>query len=219
MASGESSRTPALRDALVAEARAMIEREGFAAFNLRALTQRLGVTQPAVYRHFESRDALLGAVMVAGFRDFDAAAVDTAGDDEPYGRLHRLGAGYVRFGAANPGWFRLTFGRRGAQASIAADLGDASRGQFLTLSALARIVPPDHADFGPSYRAWWGLAHGLTFLTVEGVFSLVASDAARVDAAERAIASHLAGLRAHWGEAGPPTSHTFAELFARLAPR
>ena len=197
----------------------MIESEGFAAFNLRALTHRLGVTQPAVYRHFESRDALLAAVMLAGFRDFDDAAVAAAGDEEPYGRLHRLSVGYVRFGAANPGWFRLTFGRRGALASIAEALQGGLQGQLLTLSALARVVPPDHPDFGPSYRAWWGLVHGLTFLTIEGVFTLVDSDAARIDAAERAIATHLDGVRARWGEAGPPTSHPYAELFARLAPR
>ncbi len=212
-------RGPELRAALVHETLRQIEADGFAAFNLRGLTRALGVTQPAIYRHFASREELLTEAMVLGWTAFDEASLEIAGDDEPYGRLHRLGVGYVRYGAEHPGWFRLTFGRRGAVAAMMDRHDLRATGQELTLAALARVVPPDHPDFGPSYRAWWGLAHGLTFLTVEGVFSLVPDDEQRIAAAGEAIAAHLDGLRARWGPPGPPVALTFEELFMRLIPR
>jgi len=212
-------RGAALREALVAETLNIIEAEGFPAFNLRALTARLGVSQPAIYRHFASREELLQEAMIAGWRASDRAAVEHAGDDEPYGRLHRLGAGYVAWGAAHPGWFRLTFGRRDALSSLVHRVDMVSEGQHLTLAALARIVPPDDPAFGPTYRSWWGLAHGLTFLTIERVFMLVEDDLARVQVASESIQTWVEGLRAVRGEPGPPTGLSFEQLFAGLRPR
>jgi AcrR family transcriptional regulator len=208
-----------LRDALVREALTIIEAEGFASFNLRALTGRLGVSQPAIYRHFASREELLEEVMVAGWLDFDRTAVERAGDDDPYGRLFRLGLGYVAYGAGHPGWFRLTFGRRDALAALARRSDLASVGQHLCLAALARVVPPDDPAFGPTYRSWWGLAHGLTFLTIERVFMLVDDDEARVNVAGDSIAAWVEGLRALRGPPGPPTDLGFLELFEHLRPR
>lgn len=214
-----SNRPTNLRTALIAEATALIEAVGHDAFNTRALAARVGVTQPALYRHFESREALFQAVMVEGFAEFDTFAEQVVGDDDPYGRLHRLGVGGVRFGVARPGWFRLCFGRRGALAALFAEVRDIPRGQALALSALARVVPPDDPDFGDAYRAWWGLVHGLTFLSIERVFSLVDNDEARVAAAEAAIASHLTALRARWGPPKPDTGLDPMSLFSLLIPR
>lgn len=218
MATAKSPRGPALREALVAEAAALIEAEGLNGFNTRALADTLGITQPALYRHFESREALLRQVTVRGFVDFNAYCLARAGDDDPYGRLTRLGGAYVRFAVQRPGWFRLTFGRRDGLAGLAEAMQEVPAAQALALGALARVVSPEDPSFGASYRVWWGLVHGLSFLTIERVFSLVSDDDARIRAAEEAIAEHATDLRARRGEPGPPTRLTPWELFTRLRP-
>ena len=50
-----------LRDALVEAAFQEAERGGPEAINISALAKKLGVSQPAPYRHFADREALLEA--------------------------------------------------------------------------------------------------------------------------------------------------------------
>ncbi|MBV9511686.1 MAG: helix-turn-helix transcriptional regulator, partial [Caulobacteraceae bacterium] len=59
-----------LRSALIAAAREALETAAPETVSLKALAARLGVSQPAPYRHFESREALLAAVAADGFERF-----------------------------------------------------------------------------------------------------------------------------------------------------
>src|SRR5450759_546654 len=51
-----------LRDALVQAALQEAEQGGAEAISIKALAKKLGVSQPAPYRHFADREALLAAV-------------------------------------------------------------------------------------------------------------------------------------------------------------
>src|SRR4051812_15147708 len=75
---------PDLREALVRAAVQTVEREGHGALVLRALAARVGVSQPSLYRHFSSKEALLVEVARRGLLGFDAsqhAALDAHPDD------------------------------------------------------------------------------------------------------------------------------------------
>ena len=61
-----------LRDALVQAALREAEQGGPEAVNISALAKKLGVSQPAPYRHFSDREALLAAVTAEAFRRFSA---------------------------------------------------------------------------------------------------------------------------------------------------
>ncbi|TKW79284.1 MAG: TetR family transcriptional regulator, partial [Bradyrhizobium icense] len=57
-----------LRRTLLAFALRRVRAGGAAEFSLREAARAAGVTGGAVYKHFESKDALLGAVAAEGFR-------------------------------------------------------------------------------------------------------------------------------------------------------
>ncbi len=61
-----------LREAMVRAALAEAERGGPEAISIKALAKKLGVSQPAPYRHFADREALLQAVTAEAFRQFNA---------------------------------------------------------------------------------------------------------------------------------------------------
>ena len=61
-----------LREAMVRAAVAEAERGGPEAISIKALAKKLGVSQPAPYRHFADREALLQAVTAEAFRRFNA---------------------------------------------------------------------------------------------------------------------------------------------------
>ena len=60
-----------LREALVQAALREVERGGPESISLKALAKQLGVSQPAPYRHFSDREALLAAVTAEAFRQFN----------------------------------------------------------------------------------------------------------------------------------------------------
>src|SRR6516164_156826 len=61
-----------LREALVQAALREAEQGGAEAISIKALAKQLGVSQPAPYRHFADREALLTAVTAEAFRQLSA---------------------------------------------------------------------------------------------------------------------------------------------------
>ena len=60
-----------LREALIQAALREVELGGPEAISIKALAKQLGVSQPAPYRHFADREALLEAVTAEAFRQFN----------------------------------------------------------------------------------------------------------------------------------------------------
>jgi AcrR family transcriptional regulator len=82
----------------------------------------LGVSGAAVYRHFDSREALLAELAILGIGQLQqrfAAAFDLdaqpASAHEAIARLHRLGVAYLRFADEQPAMWRLIFGAHATQ--------------------------------------------------------------------------------------------------------
>lgn len=109
-----------LRDALVRAALREAEQGGPEAISIKALAKELGVTQPAPYRHFADREALLQAVTAEAFRQFNAilrAAIDKASKRS---KLSRFAQAALEFGLRRNGIYRLMFASR-TMASSAQD--------------------------------------------------------------------------------------------------
>jgi AcrR family transcriptional regulator len=174
-----------LRNALLDAGIAQAREGGPAAVVLREATRRAGVVPNAAYRHFASRDDLLGAVRqaavarVARAMEHQLAALGPAKPSARYARatLKAVGAGYLRFARDEPGLFRTAFARRfdprepaGPEAA-----GDSGLGPFgLLCSALDRMVAagalaPERRP-GSEFLAW-SAVHGLAMLVIEGPLS------------------------------------------------
>jgi AcrR family transcriptional regulator len=100
---GNSYHHENLRAALIERGRTLLLRDGYAQFSMRRLAAELGVSHAAPYRHFPSREELIGAIIREDGARFDralAAGVEDVSD--PYERLYRLGEAYVFFFLDNP---------------------------------------------------------------------------------------------------------------------
>lgn len=90
------------REALVAAALKVIERDGEAQFSTRAVCAIANVTAPTLYHHFGTADGLLSAAMEEAFAQFlDSKAAATESSD-PVTALRQGWDNYVRFAAARP---------------------------------------------------------------------------------------------------------------------
>src|ERR1700681_901168 len=101
-----------LRDALVQAALQEAEQGGPEAINISALAKKLGVSQPAPYRHFADREALLTAVTAEAFRQFSAGLRESITRPSKRSKLSRLAQATLAFGLRRNGIYRLMFASR-----------------------------------------------------------------------------------------------------------
>ncbi|MEV6230427.1 TetR/AcrR family transcriptional regulator [Saccharopolyspora shandongensis] len=171
---------------------------GPAGISVNAIAKRMGVTGPALYRYFESRDALLTDLVVDAYNDLgDAmeAAAQAHRGAEPATRFRELGARFRSWALAQPHRYLLLFGTpvpgfRAPELTI--DLAD--RAFRPVVDAVADLapggLPAERTAFDRQLTAWrerrggsplppavlqrallaWSRMHGLISLEVEGQF-------------------------------------------------
>src|SRR5215475_2999786 len=101
-----------LRQALVQAALREAEQGGPEAISIKALAKDLGVSQPAPYRHFADREALLQAVTAEAFRQFNAIMRAAVGKPSKRSKLSRFAQAALEFGLKRNGIYRLMFASR-----------------------------------------------------------------------------------------------------------
>ena len=177
---------------------------GPAGLSIAAIGKQLGVSGPALYRYFASRDELLTELVIDAYDDLaDAlrAAASDAPSQQPRARLEALARGYRSWALAQPHRYRLLFGPplpgydAHAQRLVAASessmnllldvlrpLGDrapAPPTQPLT-SQLASWAQTHAFDIDPAValRAIliWSRLHGLVSLEIAGNFTSMGID-------------------------------------------
>jgi len=181
-----------LRAALIAAAREELETARPEAITLKSLALRLGVSQPAPYRHFANRDALLAAVAADGFERFRSAlmaARDGAGGSDVF---LRSCFAYLEFARLNRGVYRLMFA---SQLLCEADdeaLDQASSAAFdFLLEGVAKAAPPERVR---AIAVWiWSTLHGLAMLEAEGLAGGPPSGEVSPEAVVREMMATLAG--------------------------
>jgi AcrR family transcriptional regulator len=190
-----------LRRRILASARAIVVREGFAALTMRRLAEAIEYAPATIYLHFANRAAIAQALAVEGFVALLAALRPCAAIVDASERIIALGRAYVRFGLAEPEAYRLIFmgdadftkAAFPPQADAAANAGTAALG--LLRQAASDLVaqgraPPD-ADAAALADTVWVIAHGIVSLklTCPG-FPATPADALT----DGALRGYLAGL-------------------------
>jgi len=151
---------------IVAAARVIAEKEGWDAVTIRRLAKEIEYSQPVLYSHFESRDAIVAAVAVEGFVELGAALRAAAGEGKG-GRdaLMDIAMAYVAFAQSRPSLYEAMFilptQLRFAQADTRPEL----RAGF---EALAATVSPFCADAEIVTETFWAALHGLVELERSG---------------------------------------------------
>jgi AcrR family transcriptional regulator len=97
-----------LRRALVDEALKVLESQGVEALSVRALSERVGVSRAAPYRHFPDRDSLLAAVAARGFESLCTIYEAILQDDES-AKIARNTRAMIDFAREQPGLYGVMF--------------------------------------------------------------------------------------------------------------
>jgi AcrR family transcriptional regulator len=159
-----------LRAALIAAAREALETMTPDAVTLKSLAARLGVSQPAPYRHFGSREALLAAVAADGFERFRTQLAKAGAGANGGQEFEACCLAYIAFGRANMSVYRLMFASRLLHTTEDPALKRAASAAFeMLVDGVSRYVPAERVH---ATAIWvWSTLHGLVMLDAEGLLS------------------------------------------------
>jgi len=191
-----------LRDAMVQAALHEAELGGPEAISIKALAKSLGVSQPAPYRHFADREALLQAVTAEAFRQFNT--ILRAAIDQPSRRskLSRFAQAALDFGLRRNGIYRLMFASRTmACAEKDSELHLAAR-QSLALLLESLEAPAVGLLRERQALQIWAALHGVITLAEQGLLTGQAAQVTREELVEDIVQQSKLALSLAIGKAG-----------------
>ena len=156
-----------LQAALIVAARQALETTAPEEISLKALAVQLGVTQPAPYRHFADREALLLDVAIEGFQELCAELAPqqelSAREDFTWGC-----DAYMSFARKNRGLYRLMFASRLLKRADGTELTQIAGQSFTILvERVRRCAGRASAELN---AVWvWSTLHGLAMLDAEEI--------------------------------------------------
>lgn len=165
-----------LRDEIIAAAQdLLVETASEDAVSIRAVADRVGVTPPSIYRHFEDKDRLLLEVCNANFESFTRALASAEPEPDPVERLRQLGRDYIHYAQQYPEHYRMMFmaryeltAQQYAEEMVAAGSSFTFLLEAMESTIESGVVRPEIAARGPFHLGilFWGVVHGLASLMV-----------------------------------------------------
>jgi AcrR family transcriptional regulator len=207
---------PTMRERYRAQVRAEVKEaalrqlaeSGPAGLSIAAIGKQLGVSGPALYRYFASRDELLTELVIDAYDDLaDALRAATSGapSQRPRTQLEALARGYRSWALAQPHRYRLLFGPPlpGYDAHTQRLVAASEASMDLLLDVLRRLGDPAPAPPAQSLTsqlvAWaqthafdidpavalrailiWSRLHGLVSLEIAGNFTSMGIDSGQL---------------------------------------
>jgi AcrR family transcriptional regulator len=184
-----------------------VDEGGLAALSLNAIAKEMGMSGPALYRYFASRDELLAALVVDGYADLARAVREAAADGEPATRLAAAAGAYRGWALAHPRRYALLFGERPAGFRDPEEAIAAIQGAMDVLVEILAELHPGGGAPDPALERWvekrglavpgvaglalqlWTRMHGIVSLELSGAFADMEVDAGDLLAAEVAAAT------------------------------
>jgi AcrR family transcriptional regulator len=150
---------------IIEAAREIAGRDGWGAVTIRRLAEEIEYSQPVLYSHFASREAIVAAVAIEGFGEL-AEVLQKAvhPSDDHRIALRNAAAAYLSFTEEHPALYEAMFtmptGLRFAEIDTEPELKAA-------FAALAAIVAPS-GDDEVATETFWAALHGLAELERSG---------------------------------------------------
>lgn len=167
----------AVRERILAAARALFVEQGYAAVSLRKVAEAIDYTAPALYTHFKDKEEMLRELCRRDFADFARAFQRIGRIEDPVLRIYRIGMAYLRFAHEHPHQYRFMFmtpelARVEPQAEDLARQGDPDHDAYAVLQWAVRDAMA-HGCFRPGLddgeliaQTLWAAVHGLASLQI-----------------------------------------------------
>ncbi len=163
-----------------------IAEAGASALSLKAIAQRMGMTAPALYRYFASRDDLLTELILSAYLDLAETVEEAAArSDDPAGQIQAFAHALRGWAVSAPQRYLLLYGTPVPGYAAPPEATDLARRIAAPVqSAFAAVLPkPEQQALELTVRLWTRL-HGVLGLELAGHFDTMPVDPAALYAHE-----------------------------------
>lgn len=199
------------RDRILKTAAALFQRHGYNSVSLKAIAGEVGLTAPALYHYFDSKDALMRQLLarsLSALQDSFAEAVATHGETEK--AFARFLHAYIEFAFADPARFRFLFLHNPdeADARFAADPAY-HEAYYVVRRVVAAIMrqsgrQPDESEIDLTIQVAWGTVHGaIALLMTKQGFPFVNAETLLEGAVRHALAAIIPAAAGDQGGESP----------------
>ncbi|WP_262245671.1 TetR/AcrR family transcriptional regulator [Parapedobacter soli] len=148
----------------------IVEEEGWEALSIRKIADAIEYSTPVVYKHFESKDAILEAFSREGYsRLADALTEAQASQTSPARRLEAISEAYWQFAQEHPKHYQIMYGLGIPTCQMIRDIPEIGQVSALLHSAIDDAVKSaaDHeVDIHLKATTFWSILHGLVAMTM-----------------------------------------------------
>jgi len=165
-----------VRAEVQAHAWQQLAESGVPGLSLKAIAKLMGITAPALYRYFASRDDLLTELILSAYRELAQVVEAVAGTEaSPGDRLIAIGTAIREWARGNPHRYLLLYGTPVPGYAAPAEATELAR----------RIFAPIQEALGDQRSlSFWTRVHGVVSLEIAGHFTGMPFDPAELFAGE-----------------------------------
>ena len=152
----------ARRAQILSAARRIAELEGWPNVTVRRLSDEISYSQPVLYAHFGSREGVLAAVAIEGFREIGLALEKARKRAKSGNTVESVAAAYLEFAASSPALYEVMF-----SLSLSVPFGDAATPPELrfAFAQLLELFPGQGPKSEVLTELLWASLHGIAELT------------------------------------------------------
>jgi AcrR family transcriptional regulator len=171
-------RSEETREAFINAALELCREGGPQSVSARRLGKMLGLSQMAVYRHFQDMEDLLAHAWDRAFSELLETIDSVLSDQDPREDLRNGLRAYVDWGIRNPGLYRLMFFVYFEKLEVLQEQVTGLRGLVLLRDLIQKCLSPRGATIDPdeahsmALQSWFTV-HGLTTVAISGRFARV----------------------------------------------
>lgn len=155
------------REEILDHALALFVEHGMHQVSTRRIAEAVGISQPSLYAHFPTRDAIAVELCCRAFDELRGRLEAAAeAEDDPRARIRRLGRTYIDFGLRNEAAYRVAFmlelpAEHTAEKSRVLEAGVRA---FAVLRRAFDDLAPDAGAAELAAQCAWASMHGLVSL-------------------------------------------------------
>jgi AcrR family transcriptional regulator len=152
----------ARRAQIISAARRIAEQEGWPNVTVRRLSDEISYSQPVLYAHFGSRDGILAAVAIEGFKEIGAAMAQARKRAKRGEEIASVAAAYLEFAGSSPALYEVMF-----SLNLSVPFGDPATPPELrfAFSQLLELFPGPGSKSEVLAELFWASLHGIAELT------------------------------------------------------
>ncbi len=152
----------ARRAQIISAARRIAELEGWSNVTVRRLSDEISYSQPVLYAHFESREGILAAVAIEGFRELGLALEKARKRIKGGTAVESVATAYLKFAASSPALYEVMF-----SLNLSVPFDDAATPPELrfAFAQLLGLFPGQGAKAEVLSELFWASLHGIGDLT------------------------------------------------------